>query len=302
MAAGAALSRPRYRRSSPPGAVQQALQQTDGHGRPQHLRQPSTQGVETARRWQCAPGSHVQRVTLAQRRQVQRGDFVGQARGVLRVAGRHRQRGLCVGEGCRERRPHGVAQRVARKAWVGVAAVVDVAQPVPAHVGLDGLARLLQPGSHPAQALSKGLARHRRKAAWPTAAQRLQQPGLGLVAPVVGHQHQRAIGRSGHLAQGTVALAARPGFDAFARGGMAIEPARVEGRAPAPCLLAHLALPVVGSRLQAVVHVQGDHLNAQRGSGLQRRMQQRRRIAAAAGGHRDPAPGHQRSLVSEKRP
>ena len=77
----------------------------------------------------------------------------------------------------------------AKRSFV-VAVVVDPAQAMPAHIGLDRLARLVEPRPRPGDAVAANELRHRRQARDAAAAQRLQQERLGLVAPMMRQQDE----------------------------------------------------------------------------------------------------------------
>jgi hypothetical protein len=200
---------------------------------------------------------------------------------------------------------------------VGIARVFDEAQPVSPGVGLDGAARLLQPGPGPDDAVAQGFARHRREAGRAGATQCLQQEGLGLVEPMVGEQHHLCAAGARHVGQRRVALAPRPGLDAFtaARSTLQAPPRQAYRQAaasPAPSLALQMDDPVVGNGLQTVMHMQCHHLQGAAPGGSGGGMPQRRGIQAATDGHGDARPCHgppgrrgrriQRSLVSLKRP
>ena len=173
--------------------------------------------------------------------------------------------------GLRERRlqsgPHRQAQAVAGETRVAIALVVDVAQAMRRDVSLDGLARVVQPGSHPAQAVAQIVFGHRRQARHSTTAQGLQQEGFGLVAAVVGQQEHVRTGLDGHLVQGLVAQRAGLGLHALTRIGRQAHMARHQAHRQAlggPGIAGGLRMgqPGIGVRAQAMVDVQGHDAHA----------------------------------------
>eukprot|EP00042_Codosiga_hollandica_P001260 m.925523 g.925523 ORF g.925523 m.925523 type:complete len:137 (-) comp132159_c0_seq1:1039-1449(-) len=101
---------------------------------------------------------------------------------------------------------------------------------------------------------------------------------------MVGQQQQVSAGCDGHVMQGTMAARACPGFDALGWPRPAIKPSARELH---PQFAGHsfaMHRPIVGLRLQAMVHMEGNDslLRRRPGDG----MEQRRRIEAAAEGDR----------------
>ena len=144
--------------------------------------------------------------------------------------------------------------------------------------------------------------RHGRERRDAAAAQRLQQEGLGLVAPMVGEQHEVDAVRQRHLAQRPIARLPRPGLDALAgawrcRQSMRDELDRQTAARPAPAERRRVGEPGVGVRAQAMVHMQRQDLDAERRRVGERRVQQRGRVAAAAVGHGDDARAPRRSAL-----
>ena len=108
---------------------------------------------------------------------------------------------------------------------------------------------------------------------------------------MLGQQHRVAAGLEGQRGQRAVTLAPRPGLDAQAVLGLAIQASKQQrdrqaATRPALHLAAQSLRPVVGFGVQAMMDMQRDHLKALPRRQPSRAMQQRRRIAAAAGGHR----------------
>ena len=124
------------------------------------------------------------------------------------------ERGLDIGERLLQRWPDIGAQPVAREAGVVVAVVFDVAQAVKTNVGVDVVARTLEPGPRPRHALAFDDARHGRLRCDTAAAKRLQQEGLGLIAPVMREQHETGALGQRHRAQRAIAFLPRPSLDA----------------------------------------------------------------------------------------
>jgi len=132
-----------------------------------------------------------------------------------------------------------------------------------------------------------GQRRHGRHAGQARAAQQAQQHGFGLVVAVMGQQHQRHAVVLGQAGQGCVAGVARGGLDAFAGGLVHLDPRQPQRQAQQIGQPPHLLAPAIGGRLQAVVHMEQQHLDA-RGARHGRRMHgQHGRVGAAADGHGD---------------
>jgi hypothetical protein len=137
-------------------------------------------------------------------------------------------------------------------------------------------------------------ARHRRQALGAGAAQGLKEKGLGLVAPVMGQEHEIDAAVEGHRAQRPVARLPRPGLDARARRRPIRQPMRrkIDGAAGArPSRARRLAVrePRVGLGVQAVVNVQRDDTQAERCRRAQGGVQESGRIAPSAVRDRDGA-------------
>ena len=199
--------------------LQQALHQRFGHTGLALAGQPAAQQVGPTCGRQRQPGRHVESAGAgAGPLGIHLGQLAQSLGCLLGAPGAGRQAGGGMLEAGFQGRPDCVPQAVARQRAVGVAEVVDEAQPVPAHVGVDGLPRLVQPGPGPDDAVAQCFARHGRQAGRPGATQRLQQEGLGLVATVVGQQHDAGTAIAGHLGQRRIAFAPGPGLDAVARG------------------------------------------------------------------------------------
>ena len=234
---------------------------------------------------------------VGDRREVGRGDLVDARprRPATRSAARG-ERHLGVGERRDERRPDAQPQAVAREAVVVVAVVVDPAQAVPARVGLDRLARNVEPGPRPGDAVAP-----RELAASPRARRRRRRaaPAAGRSRPGRADGGRAGRGRrrcaSAISRKRAIARAARPRLDALAAPRPRVEPARRRARpasraAPsAGRALGAVREPGVGVRAQAVVNVQREHRDAERRGRGERRVQQRGRVAPAAVGDGDDA-------------
>ncbi len=192
-----------------------------------------------------------------------------------------------------QRRPDPAPHAVARQANVVVALVVEPAQPMRAHVGLDRLARRLEPRSRPADAVAPRQRGHRRERGDAAAAQRLKQKGLGLVASMVAQKDEVDAMLQRHPAQGAIARLARPRLDAVAglrslRDPLGRELDRLAAMRPAPTAIGAMGQPRVGVGAQSVMDVQCEDRDAERRGRSQGRVQQRGRIAPAAVGDGDP--------------
>ena len=127
--------------------------------------------------------------------------------------GRHRERGLR--KSLDQRRHDLVPQSIAGQLHIRVRLVVDVAKAMAAEVGIDGVARLGEPGTRPGHSAALGDTRHSSQAGRPAPAQGLQQKGLGLILLVMREQDQARSLLESHLAQSGVTGRARPRFHAF---------------------------------------------------------------------------------------
>ena len=269
----AARHRPAARGPRAGSSSHQALDQARRRAPRRARAQPGRSALAAARAATARARPRGRRpLAVGDRGQVERGDLGDDARRPRwaqprrrRPARSRRREGAC------QRRPDPQAQAVAREARVVVAVVVDRS------AGDAGARRPRSPraaarshGPRPGDAVALG-----RPAASPTsagdaaAAQRLQQEGLGLVAPVVGRAARgRRRARSAISRKRAVARRARPGLDALARaagrvGEAASRPARPAGRAaPSVRRAARVGEPGVGVGAQAVVHVQREHRDA----------------------------------------
>ena len=141
--------------------------------------------------------------------------------------------------------------------------------------------------------------RHRRQASDACAAQRLEDEGLGLVAPMVAEQDQIDASPERHLAQGAVAGAARPRLDAVARARPRLDPAgyqldRSAAARPATAHRVAVGQPFVGMGAEPVVNVQRENRDTERSRRGGGRVEQRGRVAPAAEGDGDGASPHRR--------
>ena len=252
-----------------------------------------------------APRGDVEPLVRGDGGQVDLSPLVERGGRLLRPARGTRERGFRIGKGLLQGRPDFRAQAVAREAQIGVAVVGDVTQSMPSCVGLDRFARPVEPGAGPGHAIALGLFGHGRQPGDPTATQRLQQEGLGLVSSMMGEQDERRAAGQRHLAQRPVARLARPGFDAFtARRGsveqMGDEPHRQTSRGPASAHAFPVLPPRVGLGTEAVMDVQREHLHPEWLGRGDRRMEQRRRIEAAAVGDGNDMPRRGHAALSAR--
>ena len=134
------------------------------------------------------------------------------------------------------------------------------------------------------------LDRHRGKTCRSGAAQRLQEEGLGLVAPVVGEQQQVDAGLGAHRAERGVALLARPGFDALRRRRPRDQScvAELDGQAlsgPGGTLRRALREPLIRLRAEPVMNMQRDHTHTKLLRRMGASMEQGGGVATAAVGN-----------------
>ena len=269
------------------------LEREAAHQRFRHWRikltgQPGAQAQSPPVRRQLAPSRYHQGAVALQCGHLLRHHLGQHGSGFLRMLGSSADAELGVGERRQQRRPDSGAQPAAGKPSIDIAGIVDPAQPMAKYIRFDGVAGAAQPRAREINTVFSGAVRHRRQPRCACAAQGLQQPGFGLVALVLGQQHQGATSGSGHLRQRQVALTPGPSLHALPRSWCANQTAGVELDAPAPALRPHANQPVVGLGRQAVVHMQRHHMDAQHPGLAHCAMQKRRRIAAAAGRHGDP--------------
>jgi hypothetical protein len=209
--------------------------------------------------------------------------------------GRHCKLGLR--KSLLQRRHDLAPQSISCQPRIRVRLVVDVADAMAAQVGIDGLARLGEPGTRPSHSFALGDTRHSGQAGRPAPAQGLQQKGFGLILLVMREQDQARPLLESHPAQSGVTGRACPRFHAvtfsWRRGKMLAGKAeRMTRTGPTLAATAAVRQPGVGVRTQPVMHMQRNDIDAEQTGRAQRRMQQRGGVAPAAVGDRDPRLGH----------
>ena len=285
-----ALRRPRAAATGP-DLTQQTPQQGARQALPGLRQPPGPQGIGLAGGRQSPPSGHLQTTRLIdQAGQIPLGHLGQHGLGLLGALRNGRQGDLGIVKRSQHGRPDLQPQAVAGPARILVGRVFQRFQVMAPDIGLDRLARLRQPGAGPMQALAIGPGGHGRQAGRPSATQGLQQHRLGLVAAVLGQQQQRGAFVLGQALQQGLAARAGPGLDAVARCGLAAEPPPAQPHRPTPAAptgaqALRLPHPAIGLGQQAVVHMQGNHLQAERHCRATRGMQQGQRIAPAAEGH-----------------
>jgi hypothetical protein len=102
---------------------------------------------------------------------------------------------------------------------------------------------------------------HSRQAGQTSASAQGQHEGFNLIVAVVPEQHVRGTHRLGQLGQSAVAPFAGRGLGALTGRMLGLDVLDVAGHAPTLTLRTDVRFKTIGGGLQAVVHVQRDHIS-----------------------------------------